>query len=259
MTTPQRPATDSRRSRARAATLEQLWTLAPHHCLILTDPVTRRAIDVGLDRAEHHGFRAERDLSAFVSLMVGLGAEFDEDPQLPWVQRCLQTHASARRGDAMSALVDEAADRMDVLLGPEARLYRDALAWARDHDFEVVADFGTDEPSMHELVERMYPKKYALLDSAGVDNLVARARFHASKLGLDSTAGSAVVLQLMVLLGSGITRDPFHPWVADALATSRTNDPSERTRRLHAEGLIVMARYRRLTRAQQSASDARMS
>ncbi len=251
MTTKQGTPLDPRkRLQTREAVLEHLWRLLPQHCLILTDPRTRTAIEAGMTRAQRHGFRTQSDVCGFVTLMVLLGAEFDVDPQLPWAGACLRNEQAGPRRAAMADLLTKATEEMEPAIGPDGGLYRSALAWARDHDFDVVAASSMHDQALHDFMHQMYRPKYELLGEPLVQELVRQARDSARAHRLTTSAGVGVVLQLIFLLGIGFMRDPFHPWVTDALRDADRLDSTERARRLHTKGLAVMSRYRRLTRLQ---------
>lgn len=244
-------------SQVQGAVLEDLWVDFPQHCLVLTDGGTRPAVELGIARAQQHGFCAQGDLSAFVSLMVLLGADFDEDPQLPWARACLRTHKTAARGDAMEALLVAVADRMTPMIGPDGELYRRALAWALHHGFDEIAASSGDDRGLHEILGRMFPAKYVLLGESVVQELVLRSRVSARTHSLTAGPAVGVYLALMFLLGSGFARDPFHPWAAHSLANSTLADQTERARRLHAAGIVMIRRYAQLTRLQRIGGDER--
>ena len=232
--------------------LSHLWRQYPQHCLILTDPGARRAIDVGVDRAAVHGFRELAQVRAFVTLMVFLGSHFDEDPQLPWVAEHLQQTAKARRADAMHGLLGKTAERMRRIVGQRGGYYRRALAWAQAQDFDAIVAKRKDDDDLHGLLNQLHRRKYAALGEWKVQQLIHAARAAGGQHGLTTQAGVAVYVTLMFLLGSAFDRDPFHPWAADTLANPTSVDPDERARRLHAAALGMLARYTRLDRLMQS-------
>lgn len=41
-------------------------------------------IDDGMRRAEAHGLELERDICAYVELMIVFGTDFESDPRFPW-------------------------------------------------------------------------------------------------------------------------------------------------------------------------------
>src|SRR5919108_3736353 len=117
----------------RDEVLEHLWTRFPQHCVVLTDPRTLRAIDVGIERAAHRGFHSEADVRSFAVLMIFLGSHFDEDPQLPWVAAHLGT---------MNELLTETMQRMEPIVGRRGEHYRGALKLAQSYTFEKIgADY----------------------------------------------------------------------------------------------------------------------
>ncbi|MGH1341101.1 MAG: hypothetical protein ACRBN8_06090 [Nannocystales bacterium] len=242
----------------REAVLEDLWVHFPQHCLVLTDPGARAAVDIGIARAQRHGFHAQADVSAFVSLMVLLGVHFDEDPQLPWAGASLRKHNAANRRDAMAALLATSAARMEPMIGPDGALYRRALAWVLHHDFDEIAAHSEDDPGLHQLLGLMFRPKYELLGEPAVQQLIEHGRSLTHAHGLTTNAGVGVWVMLMFLLGRGFDQDPFHPWASRAVQRRTAENPTDHAGRLHASGLLAIRRYARLTRVQRNSADERL-
>lgn len=227
--------------------LEDLWATYPQHCVVLTDPKTRRAIDAGIERAARHGFVDADEVRSYIRLMVFMGSHFDEDPQLAWAGEQLRRTANASRSQAMDALLAEVLSRMEPIIGPDGGYYRRALAWVQARSFEtLVTTYGESDEALHTLLRRLHGRKYEALGDESVDQLIARARVAAADHGLTTSQGLVVYLALMFLLGSGIDRDPFHPWVNATLAAQVDLHPNELARLLHARSIVILRRYTRL-------------
>ncbi|CAN91354.1 MULTISPECIES: hypothetical protein [Sorangium] len=240
-------------TRLREDVLSYLWRRYPQHCVVLTDPRSRRAIDVGIARAARHGFRDAVDIRPFVGLMVFLGSHFDEDPQLPWAGEHLRQSARASRADAMTGLLGETARRMEPIVGRSGEYYRRALAWSDARGFEEIAAAHDDsDDGLRGFLRQLYRRKYDALGDDSVERLIQGARSAARQHGL--TAGPAVIvyLGLMFLLGSAFDRDPFHPWASEALATAAASGPAPRGCELHERAIETLRRYTRLDRLMQT-------
>jgi hypothetical protein len=101
----------SRRSfeRRLARHLEESF---PEECARLGDDEVRRMCSQGVDRAQSHGFRSERDICKFLNLIVVFGFEFDRE--LPWAVEILAVDdPSPERMERLYAAALEAAEIAD--------------------------------------------------------------------------------------------------------------------------------------------------
>ncbi|MDI3284586.1 hypothetical protein [Polyangium sp. 15x6] len=78
-------------------------------------------VDRALGRAARHGCKSEQDVFRYVSLMLVLGPDFEEDPALPWVREILED-PEASGWQKVSALMDR------------------AIAWLRERDAPKAAE-----------------------------------------------------------------------------------------------------------------------
>ena len=237
-------APDRARVKLRENVLNHLWKRYPQHCVILTDPRTRRAIDVGIDRAASHGFHAAAQVRAFVALMVMLGSHFDEDPQLPWAGEHLRRGENASRAEVMAGLLAETKERLEPVIGRNGEYYRRSLAWVEARSFDLlVMTYDDTDDGLRTLLRRLHGRKYEVLGEETVATLIGEARTSARENGLTTRAGVIVYLTLMFLLGSAVARDPFHPWVNATLAAEAERHPADLARRLHSNGIDILRRY----------------
>jgi len=239
---------EAARTELREHVLGHLWRSYPHHCVVLTDPVTRGAIDIGIDRAAHHGFEDPVEVAPYVGLMGFLGSHFDQDVQLPWAAELLANSAELSRGETMARLLEETSRRMQPVVGAQGEYYRRALAWVSSRTYEkLAADYDDTDEGLTNLLRHVHRRKFDVLNEATVIQLVRTARTCAQHYGLASAPGTALYLGLMFLLGHAIDRDPFHPWVAAKLRSLSSEDPATRAQSLHAETLNMLQRFTRLS------------
>lgn len=250
MTTP--PSTvplapDPQRIRIRDAVLDQLWLRFPAHCVVLTDPRCRPAVELGLDRAARHGFHALELARPFVVLMMLLGSHFDEDPQLPWAGERLRRSALAPRRHAMADLLAGASEAMEPVVGREGEYYRRALGRIGALELDtLVQTYAGDDEGLRRFVRHIYRRKHDALGPDGVTRLLQWAQFKALHHGLSTPSGALVMVGLMLMLGTEVDRDPFHPWVGDTLAATRGEAPEARARSLHQAASWILTRHARL-------------
>jgi hypothetical protein len=236
-------------TRLREGVLSHLWKRYPQHCVILTDPRSRRAIDVGIARAARHGFRNAAEVRPYVSLMVFLGSHFDEDPQLPWAAESLSESAGASRTNAMTGLLRETSQRMQPIVGRSGEYYRRALAWAEARSFETIAaTYDDSDEGLRTFLRQLHGRKCDALGGDGVSQLIERARSAARQHDLVTPPAVVVYLALMFLLGSAFDRDPFHPWASATLATQEVSGPAPQGWELHARAIEILRRFTRIDR-----------
>lgn len=234
-------------SRLREDVLSHLWKRYPQHCVVLTDPRSRRAIDVGIARAGLHGFREAADVRPFVSLMVFLGSYFDEDPQLQWAGESLRRSAGESRASAMAGLLGETTERMEPIVGSSGEYYRRALAWAETRRFDsIAATYDESDDGLRALLGQLHRRKYDTLSDHSVEQLIRTARSSALQYGLLMPPGTVVYLALMFLLGSAFDRDPFHPWAGETLGIGAVSGPASLPWALHNKAIENLRRHTRL-------------
>jgi len=91
----------------RGRVLAQIRTIFPTQWAALGEEGCASLVDRGLGRAARHGGTSEQDVFRYVSLMLVLGADFEDDPALPWVREILGD-PEASGWQKMSALMDRA-------------------------------------------------------------------------------------------------------------------------------------------------------
>lgn len=240
-------STDPAQARLREDVLSHLWKFYPQHGVVLTDPRSRSAIDFGIARAARHGFREAAHVRPFVSLMVFLGSHFDEDPQLSWAGESLKKSARASRAGAMGDLLGETTQRMQPIVGGSGEYYRRALAWSGAQSFETIAATHDDsDAGLHDFLRKLYRRKYDALGDDSVERLILATRSAAQRHALTTPPGLVVYLGLVFLLGSGLDRDPFHPWAGEELTTPTASDPTLKARALHTRAIETLRRFTRL-------------
>jgi hypothetical protein len=245
---------DAAAARLREDLLHHLWMKFPQHCITLGELQARACVEQIIARGQTHGFTSLATLRGYAKLMVFLGSEFDEDPQLPWAGAQLQRSKSLARPDAIGELLSLAATQLARIAGREGEHYRHAILWARSKRFDqLTARYcHAGEGELHAWLHDLWPQKYEQQGKAGVAQLIADARVRASPHALVTTEAIMLYSGLMFLLGSAFARDPFHPWAALALARAM-EDPIEPAARFHAaavhelERFLVLDRIMRIT------------
>ncbi|MEX1363998.1 MAG: hypothetical protein AB1Z98_12785 [Nannocystaceae bacterium] len=234
-------------ARLRESVLEHLWQRVPNHCVILTDLRLRPAIDVAITRAARHGFYEPAQVRPFTVMMVMLGSHFDEDPFIPWAGEHLRRSARATRRHAIADLLATVSQHLEPLVGRHGEYYHRSLAWIGARTLDALAGtYAGDDEGLRLFVRHLYRRKHDGLGPVGVARVLHEAHAMAQRHGLITPEGTLVMVGLVLLLGWGVDRDPFHPWVDEILSEPSRQDPETRARRLYARALEVLARYSHL-------------
>jgi hypothetical protein len=200
----------------------------------------RQLVRLSITRAARHGFEAEREIFLFLSLMLMLGAFFDEDPQLPWAAIELAEVAGRAPFERISALHDMAMAYLDRLAGTENQHLIKALLRIRAL---ALAEFDTGAPADFPLhvaakLSALFPEKAALQGEQSLLDVCALAQQAAMKHGMQAQRDAGLFALLMFMLGHGFERDPQLSWVNAALAD--TSDPTAAQLELHRQALAFL-------------------
>ena len=237
--------TGPRYLRLREEVLEYLWQEFPSHCIMMTDPQTRRVIDLAAGRAAAHGFTAAGQVCSWITMMVFCGAFFDEDPLCPWASETLRATSGQSRDDALRSLFEAMNTALDPVVGQTGEHYRRALLWAMALRFDTIA--ADSEGSPDQAVERWlrtgFPEKHASLTREQMSLLASEAQARALQFGLAVRPGAILCALLMALLGIHIDRDPLYAWVGDVLRDDSVLDPMAKTKRLHDRAIAMLRRH----------------
>ena len=242
-----------RNPRLREEVLEYLWREFPTHCIIMTDPLTRRVIDLATRRAAAHGLFASHQVCSWVTLMVFFGAFFDDDPLFPWAGATLRETRGRDRDVALAMLFETMDKAVNPFLGETGEHYRKALLWALSLRFDAIAadDGGSVDEAVLRWLKTGYPARYSSLTRDQLELLTSAARARAERFGLVPRAGSILCALLISLLGIHMHHDPLHAWLGETLRDETIADPAAKTRKLYDQGISMLRRHLVLERFSQ--------
>lgn len=96
----------------------------PERCLGEGENWIRQLINQGIAHAARHGIVTESDVCKYIDLMLVLGRNFDEEPDLKWAQDILWSKDLPTPGARINALYDEALRYVGRVAGqPIVRTY----------------------------------------------------------------------------------------------------------------------------------------
>jgi|GEM_PF-1026763 len=163
----------------------------------------RKAVEEGHRRASGAGLRQAEQIVEFIDLAFSLGAEFDEDPFLPWASRILGDRGHVDEAVWIGRLITRADLFRETVIGEDGRYF--LMAAERLAGQPARAD-DMDESSLAAFLKALYPQKSAALSPEALSSLREQA------LGsFTASPPSPPLLNLhmgaMFIFGSGYLRD----------------------------------------------------
>lgn len=216
----------------------------PKHARFMGEAGLQKVVGHGLERARAHGLVSERGQLLYLDLMLLVGSDFDQDPQLRWAGEVLADQAAAE-GDRVARLHAAATAYLERVVGPNGEYIDRALQKLRQTPVEgfVTSGGGDFETYMRARLEAIYPEKCAHLGEDGVRALVRQGVVCARSHGLTTERGVVTAILLMLFLGSGFATDPQFPWAAAAIKDPAAAEPSARAERLYAAAKDYLQRW----------------
>jgi hypothetical protein len=216
----------------------------PRECRQAGGPAAMlRWVRFGLQSAAAAGYRSAYQSGRWLALMLILGVDFTSDPQLPWVQECLDPSAEPDPTARIDRLFEQTLDYLGATAGEDAEFVVRALLRVRAIDFGSLPAL-QGEAAVDEACKRLralYPQKCAFQGPALTAMTVAAHRLRARTLGLQTPAGEFLFVLLSFMLGSGFDHDPLHGWAGEILHPVAGGDGGDRTARLEAAARTHLA------------------
>lgn len=203
----------------------------PRECEALGESQTREVIRLGLDLSLGQGYRTQREVAYFVSLMFPLGSFFCWDPQLPWFGE----GPLSERAGPIRALYRRAMNYLDDTAGEDNEFLVRALIRIRDFDLGEIPELAGSarEDFLCELLERFYPQKYQYQGEGLNRGLVRYGAEVSCSHGIKDSRGITVFVTLIFMMGSQFYRDPIFPWALQVLDDPGLAWSGARGQRLH--------------------------
>lgn len=202
----------------------------------------RGFVRLGIDRAAAHGFATQRNIALYLNLMAMLGAEFDEDPQLPWVLSALDDISISSSTLRIDKFYDLAVEFLEATGGEDNRHLLRALLRIRKRDFDVLSGVPEDAmaPALAALLKEIYPERAAYATEPALRKLAQLAATTARRRGASTGRAAGIHTVHMFMLGSGYERDPLYPWIREILDGSDADPMDARFDRVREATLDYM-------------------
>jgi hypothetical protein len=199
---------------------KRLTQLFPKHTAMMGAAAVNEIVQLGTNRARGYGFRSERGIQTYLSLMIYFGTEFHRDPQYEWVHPLVETESPGDEKARIDRIIQATGDYAVAVPGPNHEHVDEALATLLERGPAIVKD--PQRPitvdSVRLLLHQVYAKKATHLAEPGMTTLIQTA--HAASRKHQFAAGEPIILfsLLMLLLGSYVDEDPQFAWFAATLA-----------------------------------------
>lgn len=224
---------------------EHLKKYFPKYCEIYGEPLIRKVIRSGAERAEVYGFITKRDTPLFIDLMLLLGSHFDEDPQYPWAADILNSKSLQNPMDKADTLYDKAVEFLDKAAGKENEYLGRALLRLRDIPLDRFAPQPVPNPKQRTaaFLQEIWPQKYNVLGGALINRLLDGGIQLAREHRMPSEQAVAVITTLKFLLGGGFHQDLQFPWVAAILKEDTIPNPAAKTDQLYKAAISCLNKW----------------
>jgi hypothetical protein len=198
----------------------------------------RKAIGLGMERAEGYGFTFRGPVRLYLESMLLFGSHFDTDPQYPWAAEILTDLDSGPQMQRAERLYERIMDYRAKVAGPEDAYTLSALRNIRAFASQPLAQYLEDfVPNMLREIAHIYPEKAAYVGNDGLLPLIRKGVAGARVQRFSTTRGMALVVVLMLAFGHGCGTDPLYPWIARTLRDEAITDPAARAKRLEKKAL----------------------
>ncbi|RZB35488.1 MAG: hypothetical protein SRB2_03081 [Desulfobacteraceae bacterium Eth-SRB2] len=207
----------------------------PNHFRVFTGKGAHVVAEYAVKRARRHDFVTERNVCLYLNVMLILGSNFDDDPQLGWTTRILKDEDITDPSDRADILMDKTLEYFDVIAGVNNRqINRTFLKLDREFSKAVSAPSqGPFEADARNLLKWINPNKYEAVGDKSIRELIEIGMDSANQYEVFSESGMLLYISLMFILGSGFDRDPQAPWAKKDL-----NDPNIETGNERADQLL---------------------
>ena len=196
--------------------VEHLTNFARVHAESIGEKMLQQLVHLGVERAELHGWTQKGPVEFYLELMVMLGADFDTDPQYPWISEILDSKKDQMfRADWLHS---EAMKYYKAVFGPALEyeiqaIRRQLEAW--DNLASRLAKSNGAE--MVQVLQWAYPEKAAFLGAETLQKLVQCGGDLSARHGVSEPIGIALLTGLLFTFGHGCCTDPQYSWIAAAI------------------------------------------
>lgn len=193
-------------------------------CKPLGKEPLRLAIRRGLEQARSRGFTLRGSSQFYLDCILLFGIGFATDPQYPWMAKVLARDDFEEELHKSEALYDAVKAHLQEVAGTDQRYVRGCLRrLLRMLAGDIPVQQETFDYDMARIFEELHPEKSQAAGPVGIEALIRHANERArSEYGFTGTRSIALLAILMWFSGHRCDEDPFHPWIREILAESKS-------------------------------------
>jgi hypothetical protein len=227
------------RMQFEAELVRHFFAFYPRDCRLAGEAQVHEIVQLGIERAMAHGYRARNAVGLYINLMFSLGSRFDEDPQIPWARQQLGDDSVEEPLERMQRLFRTTEEYLIKTAGNDEELLREALRRITPGYFREPpeGDGAAFAKQAWARVSALYPQKAGVQGMEPTLALIASSIESAARRGIRSASGRYVYITNAFLWGIGFDTDPLYPWARRALATEAIGGEAARVERLIRESL----------------------
>lgn len=224
--------------------MRHFFAFYPHECRQAGESAVRELVQLGIQRAAAHGYRARNAVGLYVNLMFILGSRFDEDPQIPWALEQLDDHLIEDPLARIQRVFHSTEEYLQKTAGSDEEFLRDALHRIKLHDFRDPPSGGSEAFATGTWIRlcELYPQKSGIQGAEHTYALIANAVRSASGHGIVGATGRYMYLMNAFLWGVGFDADPLYPWARRLFSGEGIAGETERVDALIRESLAHVER-----------------
>lgn len=206
-------------NQAEFVLLAHLREAFPREHALLGDARMTRVVRLATQRAETHGHTGMREIFLYATLMLMLGAFFDEDPQLGWLAPLMRDVTHLAPPERLDAVHEAVMLYLDEIAGEENEHLIRALLRMRDVDLEAAGDLAADGSGsgIADLLTGLFPQKACRHGDAAMRLAAGRGVALARQHGMQTGPGVVLLSTLVFMLGWRFHEDPQFPWAEAVL------------------------------------------
>jgi hypothetical protein len=211
---------------------------------VLGDEQMLKVVQYGIAKAQSHGFKTERNMAVYLTLVPMLGSTFDADVQLPWTAEILNDENDTNNKSRVDRLAEKALEFHKLAIGQDSILVK-TLIKHRGKSFEelLLPATGSFEEKVIVQMKGLYGEKYKAIGEDNTLRLIQHGRMEAEQFDIKTDGGVSVFIAMMYLMGSGFFRDPIYPWAAEVLNDKEITTEQERVDRLYEEATAFFDKW----------------
>lgn len=196
----------------KRALCDHLKQYHPSLCETAGDGGVKKLVDIGVSQARECGFTSDGPIRLYLEIMLSLGSEFHSDPQYYWLGPWLQPQDCYQEMDRARYLQFHTVRYLDDVQGPNEKYRIENIEKIQSVAIDKLNEIdSSDHAKVIGWLELIHPVKCLFIGRKALELLIELARKEAGVALSAKQENFLPLLDLMVIYGSGVLRDPMHP------------------------------------------------